>query len=136
MNRVFLFLIILLLPMSFNAAGQKAGKKYYITGQVTDFNGKPVSDAIVLVDNLNTEVVSDANGMYKVRVKNDATSIAVFKLFNGQIEEKINARTVINFKLPAGTGQQATQEQVKPDEQINIGYGTASKKILQHQSGK
>ena len=130
MNRVFLFLIILLLPLSFNVFGQKTGKKYYITGQITDFNGKPVTDAIILIDYLNTEVVSDANGMYKVRVKNDAVSITVFKLLNGQIEEKINARTVINFKLPAGTGQQATQEQVKPNEQVNIGYGTSSKKDL------
>jgi len=130
MKRFFLFLIILLLPLSFNAVGQKTGKKYYITGQVTDINGKPVSEAIVLVDNLNTEVVSDANGMFKVKVKNAATSITVFKPLNGQIEEKINGRTVINFKLPAVTGQQPTQEQVKPDDQVNIGYGTVSKKDL------
>jgi len=131
MKKYVLLFIILIFPLSLNVVAQKAGKKYYITGQVTDFNGKSVSDALVLVDNINTEVVTDDEGMFKVKVKNDAILISVFKPGNGQLEEEIGGRTVINFKLPAVTRQQATADQAKhSDEQVNIGYGTSSKKDL------
>jgi TonB-dependent SusC/RagA subfamily outer membrane receptor len=131
MKRGIIFLMILILPLSCNLFAQKPGKKYYITGQVIDVNNKPVSGAIVLIDNRNTEVVTDAKGMYKVRVKTDATRIAVFKSINGLIDEEINGRTIINFRLARETPLQTTEKQEKPDnEKINIGYGYASKKEL------
>jgi TonB-dependent SusC/RagA subfamily outer membrane receptor len=131
MKRGIFFLMILILPLSCNLFAQKPGKKYYITGQVIDVNNKPVSGAIVLIDNRNTEVVTDAKGMYKVRVKTDATRIAVFKSINGLIDEEINGRTIINFRLARETPLQTTEKQEKPDnEKINIGYGYASKKEL------
>jgi TonB-dependent SusC/RagA subfamily outer membrane receptor len=131
MKREILFLIILILTLSCDVVAQKPGKKYFITGHVTDINDKPVSDAIVLVDNLNTKVATDATGLYKVKVKRDATSIAVFKPVNGQSEEEINGRTVINFRLSAGTPLKTSDEQVKPaDDEINVGYGTSSRKNL------
>lgn len=131
MKRGIIFLMILILPLSCNLFAQKPGKKYYITGQVIDVNDKPVSGAIVLIDNRNTEVVTDAKGMYKVRVKTDATRIAVFKPINGLIDEEINGRTIINFRLARETPLQTTEKQEKPDnEKMNIGYGYASKKEL------
>ncbi len=137
MKRGIIFLMILILPLSCNLFAQKPGKKYYITGRVIDVNDKPVSGAIVLIDNQNTEVVTDAKGMYKVRVKTDAARIAVFKSINGLMDEEINGRTVINFRLARETPLQTTEKQEKPDnEEINIGYGYASKKELTTTVGK
>ena len=131
MKRGIIFLMILILPLSCNLFAQKTGKKYYITGQVIDVNDKPVSGAIVLVDDQNTQVVTDVKGIYKVRVKKDAKRIAVFKLMVGQRDEEINGRTVINFKLAGSTPPSTTEGQEKPeDDKVNIGYGYASKKDL------
>lgn len=131
MKRGIIFFMILILPVSFNLFAQKSGKKYYITGQVIDVNDKPVSDAIVLVDDQNTQVVTDIKGIYKVRVKKDATRIAVFKLMVGQRDEEINGRTVINFRLAGSTPLPTTEEQEKPEnDKVNIGYGYASKKDI------
>jgi TonB-dependent SusC/RagA subfamily outer membrane receptor len=131
MKRGIIFLMILLLPLSCNLFAQKHIKKYYITGQVIDLNDRPVSGAIVLVDDQNTQVVTDVNGMYKVRVKTDATRISVFKPMNGQGEEEINKRTLINFKITGRTPLYTTEGQEKPEnDKINIGYGYASKKDL------
>jgi hypothetical protein len=85
MKRRIISLMIVMLLLSCNLFAQKPGKKYYITGQVIDINDKPVSGAIVLIDNHNTEVVTNAKGMYKVRVKTDATMITVLKPNNGQL---------------------------------------------------
>jgi TonB-dependent SusC/RagA subfamily outer membrane receptor len=137
MKRRIIFLMILMLLLSCNLFAQKPGKKYYITGQVIDINDKPVSGAIVLIDNHNTEVVTNAKGMYKVRVKTDATMITVLKPNNGLIDEEINGRTVINFRLTREIPLQTTENQEKPDnEKINIGYGYASKKDLTTSVGK
>ena len=131
MKRSIIFLMILILPVYSNLFAQKQGKKFYITGQVIDVNDKPVSGAIVLVDNQNTGVTTDAKGVYKVRVKTSATRIAVFIPKNGQMDEEINGRTVINFRLVGGASTGTTQEQENPDnEKVNIGYGYASKKDL------
>ena len=129
MKRGITFLMILILPLSCSLFAQKTGKRYFITGQVIDVNDKPVSGAIVLVDDQNTEVVTDVKGIFKVRVKKDATRIAVFKLMVGQKDEEINGRTVINFRLAGSTTPSTTEGQEKPeDDKVNIGYGYASKK--------
>ncbi len=131
MKRGIVFLMILVLPLSGNLFAQKTQKRHYITGQVVDANDKPVSGAILLIDNRNTQVVTDANGMYKVRVKTDAKRVAVFNPMIGQGEEEINGRMVINFKL-AGGSQLHTQDETKnpENEKVNIGYGYSSKKDL------
>ena len=129
--------MLLILPLSGDLFAQKAGKKYYITGQVLDANNKPVTDAIILVDNKNTKATTNDDGMFKVRVKPDATAITVFKPINGEQEEKISSRTVINFRLPNANPAQANEAKVKPEnDEVNIGYGTASKRNLSTSSSR
>lgn len=131
MKRGIIFLMILIVSFSGNLFAQKAAKKYDITGQVVDVNDKPVSGVVVLVDSKSTGVLTDDNGMFKVRVKSNATKIAVLKLPNGQSEEDINGRTAINFRLGGGAPPSTMDEQLKPeDEVINTGYGSSSKKAL------
>jgi TonB-dependent starch-binding outer membrane protein SusC len=131
MKKGIIFLIILTLSLPGNLFAQKTGKKYDITGQVVDANDKPVSGAVVLVDSKSTGVFTNEKGIYQVKVKANATKIAVIKLPNGQSEEEISGRTVINFKLDGGTPPQTMEEQQKPDDEvINIGYGSATKKQL------
>lgn len=137
MKRGIVILMLLILPLSGGLFAQKAGKKYYITGQVLDINDKPVTDAIILVDNINTNVTTNGDGMFKVKVKPDATAITVFKPMTGEQEEKISGRTVINFKLPAANPAQANEGKVKPEnDEVNIGYGTTSKRNLSSSTGK
>jgi len=131
MKRGIIFLMILIVSFSGNLLAQKAAKKYDITGQVVDVNDKPVSGAVVLVDSNSTGVLTDDNGMFKVRVKSNATKIAVLKLPEGQSEEDINGRTVINLRLGGGAPPSTMDKQLKPeDEVINTGYGSSSKKAL------
>jgi TonB-dependent starch-binding outer membrane protein SusC len=131
MKRGLIFFIILALSFSGNLFAQKTGKKYDITGQVVDANDKPVSGAVVLVDSKSTGVFTDEKGIYQVKVKANATKIAVLKLPEGQSEEDINGRTAINFRLSGGTPPPTMEAgQKSEDEVINTGYGSASKKAL------
>jgi len=124
-------LVIFSLTLSFSSFAQNSGKKYYITGQVLDVNNKPVFGAAVLIDNKSTDVSTDENGMYKVKVKANAVLISIFNLSSGVVNEEIKGRTVINFKLDnALPAANAVKQENTDNEEVNIGYGTAAKKDL------
>jgi TonB-dependent SusC/RagA subfamily outer membrane receptor len=124
-------LVIFSLTLSFSSFAQNSGKKYYITGQVLDVNNKPISGATVLIDNKSTDVSTDENGLYKVKVKADAVLISIFNLASGVVNAEINGRTVINFNLEnVVPPTNAVNQDNTDNEEVNIGYGTASKKDL------
>jgi len=131
MKRKILVLIILLLSLSVSSFALKSGKKYYLTGQVLDVNNKPVSGAMVLIDNKSSDVVTDDKGMYKVRVNADAAQISVLNLSGALMKEEINGRTVINFSLSEAMPPKEVVMQENPEnEVVNIGYGSVQKKDL------
>ncbi|WP_318349454.1 TonB-dependent receptor plug domain-containing protein [Aquipluma nitroreducens] len=126
-----LVLTILLLSLSVSSFALKSGRKYYLTGQVLDVNNKPVSGAMVLIDNKSSDVVTDDKGMYKVRVNADAAQISVLNLSGALMKEEINGRTVINFSLSEAMPPKEVVMQENPDnEVVNIGYGSVQKKDL------
>jgi TonB-dependent SusC/RagA subfamily outer membrane receptor len=131
MKSIILLFAIFIITSSVSSFAQKSGKKYYITGQVLDINNKPVSGAIVLIDNKSSDVITDDKGMYKVKIKADAAIISILNLSSGLMNEVINGRIVINFKLNNIVPQEETMKQENPDNEIvNIGYGYARKKDL------
>ena len=131
MKSTILLLSIFIITSSVSSFAQKSGKKYYITGQVLDINNKPVSGAMVLIDNKSSGVITDDKGMYKVKIKADAAIISILNLSSSLMNEVINGRTVINFKLKNVIPQEETVKQENPDDEVvNIGYGYARKKDL------
>jgi TonB-dependent SusC/RagA subfamily outer membrane receptor len=131
MKSTILLLSIFMITSSVSSFAQKSGKKYYITGQVLDINNKPVSGAMVLIDNKSSGVITDDKGMYKVKIKADAAIISILNLSSSLMNEVINGRTVINFKLKNVIPQEETVKQENPDDEVvNIGYGYARKKDL------
>ena len=127
-----IFLVLFILSLSCGVFAQNSGKKYYITGQVLDANGKPIFGAKVLVDNKSTDVSTDVKGNYKVKVKPDATVISVFSLSSGLlINEEINGRVVINFKFEDTMSQSVSPQNANNEnEEVNIGYGTVQRKDM------
>ena len=131
MKSTVLLLSIFIITSSVSSFAQKSGKKYFITGQVLDINDKPVSGAMVFIDNKSSDVTTDNNGMYKVKIKADAAIISILNLSGGLMKEAINGRLVINFKLNNVIPQEETVKQENPDnEVVNIGYGYARKKDM------
>ena len=129
MKSTILLLSIFIITSSVSSFAQKSGKKHYITGQVLDINNKPISGAIVLIDNKKSDVTTDDKGMYKIKIKADAAIISILNLSGSLMNEVINGRIVINFKLNNVIPQEETVKQENPDnEVVNIGYGYARKK--------
>ena len=124
----FLFLAVVSAVPSY---GQMKLKKITITGYVVDVNHYPVINAIIVINNNETGVVTDKRGFYKVKVKPYATSIGIISFKHGILEEAINGRTRINFAFPNSILVHNIIPDYKPEEEeINVGYGTVKRKNL------
>lgn len=126
-------IFLLLIPVMFMAtsAGQKNNKKVIISGVVKDAVQKPVAGASIFIDKKQTNVVTDEEGRYKVKVKPSAIKISVVSASYGVSESEIGGRNEINFvftgtAMPVGE----TSKKSGKDETVNIGYGTQNKKDI------
>jgi TonB-dependent starch-binding outer membrane protein SusC len=116
---IFSFLTIAIL------SGQKNNKRIVVSGLVTDANLRPLIGALVLIDGKNTSVVTDNNGVYKLKVRPDADSITIVTFTNGINTEAIKGRTSINFVLGAGGSyDKIVRDNKTDDEKVDIGYGS------------
>lgn len=117
--------------VSLPALAQKAAKKTIISGKVTDTNGKPVAGAMIFIDKLNSNKLTDNKGFYKVKVKPSAVNLSIFSAGHGASESRIDGRSVINFTLKASSSDGITNR-TSPEEtrEVNVGYGTQNRDNL------
>jgi TonB-dependent SusC/RagA subfamily outer membrane receptor len=108
--------------------GQKANTKVTITGKVTDANRKPVAGAVIFIDKAKTDIVTDNQGYYKIKVRPDTKEILVFTLFNGASEEIIDGRTTIDFVLTDKSGETGEKSVVTDHQPLNAGNETPQQK--------
>jgi TonB-dependent SusC/RagA subfamily outer membrane receptor len=124
-------IIVLVVVVCFSQLtfGQKNNKKIVVTGTVINAGQKPIVGALILIDGNNTNVVTDNNGLYKLKVRPDADSITIVTFRNGISTVAINGRTNINFTLGnPDLSKQDVQKKSENTQQVNIGYGKVSEK--------
>ncbi len=134
--KIILTIILTVLIMN-DLQCQKKSKKITITGYVTDYRQFPVQNAMVIVDDIKTDYVTDDQGFYKARVNDSAVKIAVFTIGTGVKEEEIKGRTRINFIIPVPDPPALSgNSEAADNEVVNIGYGNIRKKDLTTSVGK
>ncbi len=118
--------------MFFNClAANKNNRKITITGVVLDVYQSPIANATVMIDGQKTNSLTDSNGEFKVKVNRNATRIGISAFGNGLIEEAINGRTEINFKLSTYVSdRQLSQNDTTGEEEVNLGYDHIKKKYV------
>jgi TonB-dependent SusC/RagA subfamily outer membrane receptor len=128
--RIKVFLLILFTVFTVTIlSGQKNNKKIVITGLVTDASQRPLVGALVLIDGINTSVVTDNAGIYKLKVKPNADSITIVTFTNGINTLPIKGRTNIDFVLgDRGSSGKNSQDKQADDKKVDIGYGKVSEK--------
>jgi TonB-dependent SusC/RagA subfamily outer membrane receptor len=121
-------LIVLLSLFSLQAAyTQKANKKIKITGTVVDAGSRPVVGALIMVDGVKSDVVTDSKGAYSIKVLPTAKTLTVLSLYTNEMKAiDINGNSEINFML-GKTGNNTSEQVQKQGETVDIGYGTSKK---------
>lgn len=127
-----LICIALFLPVS-KIAGQKPAKKITVSGVVLDINDEPLVNAIVMINGVKTNILTDSEGHYSVKVKPAAKTIGVVALGSGIIEQEIDERSEINFyfnKEGVAASQEIEAAVVSSEKTVNTGYNEVEKKNL------
>jgi TonB-dependent SusC/RagA subfamily outer membrane receptor len=122
-----LFILILSLFSVQLSYAQKSNKKIKITGTVVDASSRPVVGALIMVDGVKSDEVTDSEGAYSIKVPSTAKTLTVLSLYTNEMKAvDINGNSVVNFML--GKTSTNTGGQVKNQgETVDIGYGTTKK---------
>ncbi|HQG62329.1 MAG TPA: TonB-dependent receptor plug domain-containing protein [Bacteroidales bacterium] len=124
-------MFLLIIAASVDLSGQKAGKKITVSGIVVDMNNQPVPEVIIMIDGKTTNVRTDRDGYYKIKVKPSTVSIGIFPYAGRISEQALNNRTQVNFMLESLVSQSPGYNENSPGEEvINIGYGSARSKNM------
>jgi TonB-dependent starch-binding outer membrane protein SusC len=130
--KIKLFFLILLSALCFSSiTAQKSNKKITISGTVLNSDKEPIVNAIIMIDDVKTNSLTDASGKFKIKVKPTASKIGFFTFGHGTYEDSIKGRTQIDVTFGVTRSQQTTDQNVAPGEQgVNTGYGLVKKKNL------
>ena len=93
-----------------------------ISGKITDENGDPIAGANVLEKGTSNGIISDANGNYRLSIRNRSSILVVSFVGYTAKEIKVGAQTNINVEL-ASVSQSL-------DDVVVVGYGTQKRSEL------
>lgn len=93
-----------------------------IKGRVLDENGEPIVGANIWVKETTNGVITDVDGYYTISYSSQGGVLVISFLGYKQIEEPINNRTEINFKMEPSTESL--------DEVVVVGYGSQRKESI------
>ena len=93
-----------------HANARDTDKLITISGKVMNTENKPVSGAVLYVDDLKTNISTKYNGFYKIKVSSSAINIEVRSPEYGTSKKAINGQTSIDFVL-AGSNEQALESE-------------------------
>jgi TonB-dependent SusC/RagA subfamily outer membrane receptor len=128
--KAFLFIALSCFTLGISS-GQKNNKKILVTGLVTDAQQRPLIGALILIDGKNTNVVTNDNGVYKLKIRPDADSITVVTFTSGINTVAIKGRSNIDFALGgSGLSKPDSQNKQAEEKQVDIGYGNVNQKDL------
>jgi TonB-dependent SusC/RagA subfamily outer membrane receptor len=127
-----LSLILISVMLITTAEGQKkSNKKIAVTGLVTDAQNNPIIGALILIDNQQTNVVTNNRGFYKIKVRPDADSLTVITFNYGVSTAPIAGRTTVNFTLGLSSSAQQNPSFMPENEKtVDIGYGSINQRDL------
>lgn len=113
-----LALIFCIAQVSFGQKSSDAsGKTITVKGKVLNRDNKPVSGAVLYVDNLATSSVTKNDGSYKIKVSQAASILEVRSELYGIEKTPISGQTTINFTLSGVLSDAAspTEKKDRPD---------------------
>jgi TonB-dependent SusC/RagA subfamily outer membrane receptor len=115
---------------------QKPAKKIIISGIVTDSIMRPVRGALIFIDDVKMNSVTDSRGVYRVRVSPGAKEIQVISPGIGSGKGEITGNRVIDFKLDGAISSAPPEPGKESDEMVNVGYGQVRRKNITTQVNK
>lgn len=118
----FFIFLVGLSGFSVVAQDHREGRRPAITGKVVDQENEPIPFVNIAEKGTNRGVLTDLNGVYTIRVRDENSVLSFSYVGMTSREEKVGTRTVINVQM---------EEMINLiDEIVAIGYGTSKRSDL------
>jgi TonB-dependent SusC/RagA subfamily outer membrane receptor len=127
--KIVILLLSMLIPVV-PATAQKKSKKITFSGFVIDSKGNPVSNSMFCIDDIKNQVLTNADGSFKFKVKPETKKIMTYSLEYGSAELIYNGEESHIFKLENISESPVDVAPEEVGETVNIGYGIANKDEL------
>jgi TonB-dependent starch-binding outer membrane protein SusC len=126
-TKVIIVLLLAFLSVPDTDAQKQA--KTFITGIVLDEQEMPVSGASIFIDEVETKVLTNKRGEFKVRIKPGDVRVLAVKADVGITEQFIGEK--VEFRLVLDKAKILKLTATRPeDEMVDIGYGSIKRKFL------
>jgi len=91
--------VLLLIAVFFlnGITAQNKKNQFKISGKVTDFNNKPIANAIIYLDSVKTDITTNKRGLYKIKLASKVQYIGTFTDMYGLLSTTYSGEQKINF---------------------------------------
>lgn len=123
MKKIGLLIVTLLMCGMFNGFAQD-----FLTGTVTNSKKKPVSNALIYLDSINSGVTTDKKGFYKVEMPEAIETVNVYSYKYGLLSSEVNNDLVINFIYL--NDKKNKKDNIRKGKNVAIAYSEDEKKFV------
>ena len=99
-----------------------------VSGTVINSKNKPIANALIYLDSINSSVKTDKTGYYEVMVPENVTYINVFSNKYGLLSSEYNGVGKIDFIFI--DGKRSAKDRLKQGDKVSIGYNEVEKKYV------
>lgn len=101
-----------------------------LTGKVVDFNNKPVANAKIFLDSIDSKVLTNKEGYFEILIPIKASTVNVYSDEYGLISTKFNNKDLMNFTFLEAD----KSKKIKKGSEISIVYSKTDEKYVAVQS--
>lgn len=99
-----------------------------VSGTVINSKNKPITNALIYLDSINSNVKTDKIGYYEVMVPENVTYINVFSNKYGLLSAEFTGKRKIDFIFI--DGKRSAKERLNQGDKVSIGYNEVEKKYV------
>ena len=99
-----------------------------VSGTVISSNNKPIANALIYLDSINSNVKTDKIGHFEVMVPENVKYINVFSNKYGLLSAEYNGERKIDFIFI--NGKRSAKDRLKQGDKVSIGYNEVEKKYV------
>lgn len=97
-----------------------------LTGKVVNSDNKPIANAKLFLDSINSNVKTNRRGEFEILVPEKINIINVYSPEYGLLSSKYNNESVMNFMFLES--DKTKKDQASKNDEVSIGYSTIEKK--------
>lgn len=116
--KLFLISLVVLVCQTTKAKALQEQEEVTFTGKVINSKNEPVSGAVIFLDTLNTNVISNTRGYFQIKVPNDVKRVSIYSDEYGILAADYSGQKSLIFKYLSDEVSDQLEDKLR-----KMGYG-------------